>query len=89
MLHSSGEQKTLGDIEVEDRIAQIHGREHSLEKSTQEALRKGIREQLYEEQITSTWKILVQMGAVIAAIFLVYIIFWWLSGGYPLEGFLR
>ncbi len=82
MLDVHGEQKTLGDIEQEDRLNQIHRREHSLGESMQEALHKGIREQIYSERATSIKGVLVQIGVVAVAIFLVYITFWWITGEY-------
>lgn len=89
MSHTSDEQKTLGDLEAEDRIEQIHRREHSLEKSMRDALHRSIREKITSERITSIQRVFAQMSAIIAAIFLVYIIFWWISGGYPIEGFFK
>ncbi|MBI2034486.1 MAG: hypothetical protein HYT11_02010 [Candidatus Levybacteria bacterium] len=90
MAHAaSGEQKTLGDLETEDRIAQIHRREHSLQKSMREALHRSIREKITKERVASVQKVFAQMSAIIGAIFLVYIIFWWISGGYPIEGFFK
>ena len=84
MLHAVGnEQKTLGDLEAEDRIAQIHRHEYSLAKSMREALRRNIREKITSERVASIQKVFAQMSAVIGAIFLVYILFWWISGGYP------
>lgn len=85
----SDEQKTLGDIEVEHKLAQIQRHERSLSESMRVAMQKHIREKITSERIGSVQRVLVQMGAVIAAIFLVYIIFWRISGGYPLEGFFR
>lgn len=87
LLATGDERKTLGDIEAEHRIAQIHRREQSFEQSMQEALRRSIREKITRERMASMQRIFTQMSAVIVAIFLVYILFWWISGGYPLEGF--
>lgn len=83
------EQKTLGDIEVEHKLKDIQKRQHFLERLMQAALRRKIRDKIREEHVISIEKVFVQMGAIIFAAFLVYIIFWRFSGGFPLEGFFK